>query len=172
MAFSNTQVRVEGLERAKRALEALEYKARRRVCQGAVRAASREIVKRVKSEAPVDTGHLKAQVRLSVKLDRRTGMVTGTIKPKPSKAQRGRGQGHANKYLHLVVAGTKPHVIKPRTKEALTIGGNVVEEVKHPGAKANPFMDRAYQATSKQAIDLFTKTFGTKLEDEARKGAN
>jgi HK97 gp10 family phage protein len=161
---------VEGLERAKRALEALEYKARRRVCQGAVRTAAAEIRNNVKALTPVRTGHLRGQFRLSIRLNRQTGAVAGVIKPKPTKAQKKRGQAHANKYLHLVVAGTKPHVIKPRDAKAVAFGGVAREAVQHPGSRANPFMDRAYRQSSAPAIATFTRAFGTKLEAEARKG--
>lgn len=50
-------------------------------------------------------------------------------------------------YAAFVNDGTRPHIIRPRTKQALrfVIGGRVVfaKVVHHPGTRARPFLDKA-----------------------------
>lgn len=46
--------------------------------------------------------------------------------------------GPGTPYRHLVIRGTRPHVIPG----PLVLGGRVVAFVNHPGARANPFVDR------------------------------
>ena len=50
-------------------------------------------------------------------------------------------------YARYVNDGTSPHVIRPKTKQALRfkVGGRVVyaRVVNHPGTRPNPFLDRA-----------------------------
>lgn len=50
-------------------------------------------------------------------------------------------------YAPYVNDGTRPHIIRPRTRQALkfTVGGRTVfaKVVHHPGTRPNPFLDRA-----------------------------
>lgn len=51
-------------------------------------------------------------------------------------------------YAEYVTMGTRPHVIRPRTKKALSFywpkagGAVVLASVNHPGTKANEFFER------------------------------
>jgi hypothetical protein len=51
------------------------------------------------------------------------------------------------RYGKLVVHGTRPHVILPRTKRALFWpgAGHPLRRVQHPGTKPSPFPARAVQ---------------------------
>ena len=56
-------------------------------------------------------------------------------------------------YAHMVLGGTKPHVIKARPGGALSLlGGIIVKRVQHPGAKANDFMQRGQLASRDSAF--------------------
>jgi|GEM_PF-5953564 len=52
--------------------------------------------------------------------------------------------------------GTKPHRIRPKSRKALSFfgrsGNQVVAQVKHPGTKAHPFLDAAWQSARVQNL--------------------
>lgn len=91
------------------------------------------VVNRAKILCPVDTGRLRASIRGQARR-------TWTLRPMFTV-------GTNVDYAEMVHDGTRPHVIRPRTKQALkfTIGGQVVfaKVVNHPGTRARPFLDRA-----------------------------
>jgi len=96
-------------------------------------AAARQVVNRAKILAPVDTGRLRASIRLESRRDLllRTKWTIGSDVV----------------YAPYVNDGTRPHIIRPRTKQVLRfkVGGRIVyaRVVHHPGTKAQPFLDRA-----------------------------
>lgn len=51
-------------------------------------------------------------------------------------------------YIYPVVSGAKAHDIGPSTKQALTVGNKVYENVHHPGNRPNPFLRRAAEGFS------------------------
>ena len=59
------------------------------------------------------------------------------------------------KYVH---EGTKPHVIKPKSKKALYFvkGGNknFAKVINHPGIKGEPFLDNALQAQEEKVMKI------------------
>lgn len=91
------------------------------------------VVNRAKILCPVDTGRLRASIRGQANR-------TWTLRPRFTV-------GTNVDYAEMVHDGTRPHEIRPRTKQALkfTIGGQVVfaRVVHHPGTRARPFLDRA-----------------------------
>lgn len=115
----------------------LDRAALNRTLRGASRneldSAGRLTLNLAKLFAPVKTGRLRASGRIE---SRRTlGLRTiYTI-------------GFDVYYAPFVNDGTKPHKIRPKTKQALkfNVGGRTVfaAVVNHPGTKANPFLDRA-----------------------------
>lgn len=88
---------------------------------------------RAKVLAPVDTGRLRASIRV----ERRS--ILGL-------RQRWT-VGSDVEYAPMVNDGTKPHIIRPKRAKALRfrVGGKVVfaRVVHHPGTRARPFLDRA-----------------------------
>jgi HK97 gp10 family phage protein len=57
-------------------------------------------------------------------------------------------------YAHLVEFGTDPHIIRPKNKKAITVGGEggVLRKLAlHPGTDPNPFMRPAFDAKKEQA---------------------
>jgi hypothetical protein len=91
------------------------------------------VVNRAKILCPVDTGRLRASIRGQARR-------TWTLRPMFTV-------GTNVDYAVMVHDGTRPHIIRPRSKQALkfTIGGQVVfaKVVHHPGTRAKPFLDRA-----------------------------
>ncbi|HEX6518279.1 MAG TPA: HK97 gp10 family phage protein [Nocardioidaceae bacterium] len=101
--------------------------------------AARLVVARAKILAPVDTGRLRASIRV----ERRSffGLrQRWTV-------------GSDVEYAPMVNDGTRPHVIRPRRAKALRfkVGGRTVYAavVRHPGTRARPFLDRALQEVAR-----------------------
>jgi HK97 gp10 family phage protein len=115
----------------------LDRAALSRSIQGASRReleeAARQVVNRAKVLAPVDTGRLRASIRVE---SRRTFTFRSVYTV-----------GSNVEYAGFVNDGTRPHVIRPRNAQALRfrVGGRVVyaRVVNHPGTRAKPFLDRA-----------------------------
>src|SRR5882672_3366005 len=56
-------------------------------------------------------------------------------------------------YAHMVLGGTKPHLIRARNQGVLRLSGGVfVKQVQHPGARAQPFLDTAFNASRDAAV--------------------
>jgi HK97 gp10 family phage protein len=82
--------------------------------------------------APVDTGRLRASLKIQKKLTFRGPTYTVYTNVK---------------YAPYVENGTRPHKIRPKTKKALKfkVGGRTVfaTVVNHPGTRPRPFLSRA-----------------------------
>jgi hypothetical protein len=96
---------------------------------------ARMVQNRAKILAPVDTGRLRASISKDV--NSLSFKVFSNVE-----------------YAGYVNDGTRPHVIRPRHKQALRvrIGGRTVfaKEVHHPGTRAKPYLDRALQEVARQ----------------------
>lgn len=111
----------------------------------------RKIVNQATIDAPVDTGFLRGQHGMTVKV--MTTRVKGTVVNRA-------------KYAAAVHDGAtiKPRTIRARRKKALafTIGGKlvIVKSVRHPGAKikANPWLVNAAERTAARAGFRFQRT--------------
>jgi hypothetical protein len=56
-------------------------------------------------------------------------------------------------YAHMVLGGTRPHLIRARGQGMLRLsGGTFVKQVQHPGARPNPFLDVAFNASRDAAV--------------------
>jgi len=110
----------------------------RRAIRGAsmseLRTVGPQVVNRAKVLAPVDTGRLRASIGPPVY------SRTWTLRPQVTVA----ADVSYAKYVH---DGTRPHIIRPRTAQALRfrVGNQIVyaKIVHHPGTRARPFLDRA-----------------------------
>lgn len=93
---------------------------------GLVQAGTHVLLEALKAAAPAKTGKLRASI---------VAKATGT----------GASGYFSIGYGKLVVDGTRPHLILPRTKRALFWpgAGHPVRRVNHPGTRPNPFPQRA-----------------------------
>lgn len=93
-----------------------------------------ELVKEMKSKAPVASGKLRDAIR----------QVNG-----PGRVAVGT---HGIGYIQYVVEGTRPHDIRPKGNALVfKIGGKTIfaRVVHHPGTKANNFMEEAAKTVLK-----------------------
>lgn len=122
-----SDVRINGLAELQQALQQLPAKMERNVLRGALRAGGNVLRDEAKSLVPVDTGALRDTIRVSTRA--RGGQVTARV----LAGSRKKGEAF---YAHLVEFGTAPHKIAG----PVTIGGNVVSNIEHPGTRAQPFL--------------------------------
>lgn len=91
----------------------------------------------VKRETPVKRGTLRRSITHRIESETQSRIGTNLDYAKP------------------VHEGSKPHVIRPRTKQALFWKGanHPVKKVNHPGTKGNPFFTRGLDR-ARPAIDV------------------
>lgn len=133
-------IRIEGAEQIARALQELPAKVGRNYLRGALRAAAAVYRDRARQEAPVRSGALRRSIRISTRS--RGALVTASVKI----------GGKLAPHAILVHGGTRPHTIRARHK-GMALLNTVRSTVEHPGARANPFMDRAYRLASVAAVE-------------------
>lgn len=74
----------------------------------------------------------------SGKILQRTGHLARSITPFHSRTVAGVGTNVP--YAAAMNNGSKPHLIKPKTKKALKFNGHFAKKVNHPGTPPRPFM--------------------------------
>lgn len=93
----------------------------------------------IKREAPYDQGRLRRSIRVDTRIYPTFGLVTGYW-----------DEGVAPHGI-FVLAGTKPHEIRPKNKKALSwplmAFDYPVKRVMHPGTKPDDFLGRGLQKT-------------------------
>lgn len=121
-------------------LRALPVKIERNILRAALRAGAAEFRTAAKANVPVDSGALRRSIKVTT--GSKNGRVTARLKV----------GGVLAPHAFLVEYGTKPHKIKAKKDGALTVGGNLVAEVDHPGARPRPFMRPAFDTKPPAAI--------------------
>ena len=106
-----------------------------------------EIEKEAKKKCPVDTGRLRNSITAEIQ-----SPIEGQV-------------GTNVKYASAVEYGTKPHTIRPRKAKLLVWKDkdskkfHSAKEVKHPGTKAQPFLEPAYLHGQDKAKEFFKEAF-------------
>lgn len=135
---------VKGLSELQKFLDTLPAKMEANIMRSALRAGANvlktEAASNLDRNGSVDSGDLKASLRVSSKLSK--GVVTATVKAGSDKAW----------YWRFVEFGTAAHVIKARRQKSLFFNGSQVTSVDHPGARAKPFMRPALDARASDAV--------------------
>jgi len=107
----------------------------------------RKIVNQATIDAPVDTGFLRGQHSMNVRMMRTR--VKGTVLNRA-------------KYAAAVHDGSGPHIIRARKKRALRfeVGGKVVfaRSVRHPGTKGRPWLAKAAERVAISSGFRFQRT--------------
>lgn len=166
---SRVTTHIVGADQAVEALKKLEFAARRRVVTSATRASNAVLVRAAREMSPVGkTGQLKKQIRGTVKFDRITGTVSGTIRSHATKKQSAKGIRTAARYAHLVIGGTRPHEITA-SGDGLKTPAGFYRRINHPGAKPRPFMEEAANQYFQQAINAFGFQLDVALSREVAK---
>tara|TARA_A100001201_G_scaffold143757_1_gene147249 strand:+ start:120 stop:647 length:528 start_codon:yes stop_codon:yes gene_type:complete len=156
-------------------LDKLSVELKTKAVASGLTAAAKPIKAMMKATAPADTGKLRQainQLRVSARASRRLDLFgeTQTLAPGqvailigPNKKVQGkRRAGIAN----MLEFGTKAHEIKPRKMNLfLRIGATgIARKVRHPGIKANPFMQRALDANASTIQANFVQGVGKRID--------
>jgi hypothetical protein len=127
----------------------------------ATSAGARAAVPILRAATPVGpTGNLRRSVQAkAIRRQYGIGSVVApmTRKEKTTKSGKVRaGTGTAAQHRALVEYGTKPHIIAPRSLGGrLAVAGGYARLVHHPGAKPNPYLERAAGSMSAAAGRAF-----------------
>ncbi len=121
----------------------------------AIKLSADSIKRTMQNEVPMKTRNLRRSIQ---------SKVSGT------KAIIGPNLNDAP-YALFVHEGTRAHDIRPRTKKALFWKGarHPVKSVRHPGTKANKFVDRTAQKGGKDVNKIFLLSTNKLLNDIARR---
>jgi HK97 gp10 family phage protein len=128
---------VKGVDEITSFLSQVAPKIQRNVLRGALRAGARLVQKQAQANIHSASG----RTAKSIKVGTRTAgtEVTAYVRVKD----------HKGKWLEY---GTRPHVIRPKNRKALVIGGKVVEQVNHPGARPRAFLRPALDGQAYAAV--------------------
>lgn len=91
---------------------------------------ARSLQNNIKKEAPYKQGRLKRAIRVDTRILKKYSIITGYW-----------DEGIAPHGIY-VLAGTKPHEIRPKNKKALKTPYGAFKKVNHPGTKPNDFLGR------------------------------
>jgi HK97 gp10 family phage protein len=132
-------------------LQQLPVKMEKNIMRSALRAGAKVIADEAKANVPVKDGDLRDSIRVSTRAKR--GQVTASAKAGNKKAF----------YWHFVEFGTAAHTIKAKNGKSLFFNGSNVRSVRHPGARAKPFMRPALDSKSTEAIRAVGAQIGKRL---------
>lgn len=154
-----TEQVVTGLGDVQQFLDQLPAKIQKNILRGAMRAAAKVPLAVARETVPVGPpsgegarlygghrGALKESLRISTR-SRGTVVSAKVIAGGKTKS------GADTFYAHMVEGGTKPHDIKPRRHKSLFFAGLMRDIVKHPGAKAQPFLGPALSQHLRATLD-------------------
>lgn len=164
-----SDIPIKGLDALQKLLDELPARIEANVVRGGVRAGARVIANEAKRLCPVggvsgslrkgeQPGALRDSIRVSAKSSK--GKVTATIKA---------GGKNEVFYAGMVEFGTARHLIKPKNRKSLSVGGDPREAVQHPGAKKKPFMRPALDAKAQDAVETMADYARNRLPDEIAK---
>jgi HK97 gp10 family phage protein len=128
---------VKGLAQLESFLLELPAKIERNILRGALRAGARLIQKQAQANVSRRSGKTAASIKVGTRAE--GGRVIAYVRVKD----------HKGAWLEY---GTRPHAIKPKNRKALAIGGNVVEQVSHPGARPHRFLRPAFDGQADAAL--------------------
>lgn len=146
-----------------RKLSAFPVKYQRTAVRRALSAGAGPILKAARKLIPKGTGlkpdggqrkHLKRTLTKKAKTYRHSGVTVVVIGPRA-------GEGF---HAHMVHGGTQPHPILASGKKLLADGTRVFgRKVRHPGAAANPFLDKALTSQRSAALAIIKSKLASEL---------
>ena len=158
-------------------LLALGRTLRNRILRKAVRAGAKPVRQAAKRLAPKLTGATAASLTVRISTHKRTGTVYAVVGPQRRYQFKRKGKvrsvGTPTKIAHLILFGTRPHSLKSgdslgRTRVSKRTGKAVITPFRqtgrrHPGAKANPFLQRAWAEEMGPALAAMKAVLETEL---------
>ncbi|MGQ5524257.1 HK97-gp10 family putative phage morphogenesis protein [Chitinimonas sp. PSY-7] len=138
------------LARIDEVLKQLPARVEANILRGALRAGAEVIAEDARNRVVHVSGDLADSVRVSARVYRRAGKVVVSIK---AGSQAGKGRKNVY-YANMVEFGTRRHEIKPKYRRSLFVAGVMRQLVRHPGAKAKPFMRPALDTKAQAALTV------------------
>lgn len=164
-------IKVDGMRKTLKRLEAFPEKVQQRVVRSAVGFALTPVMKQAKRDAPVGEGltpdgrsrpHLKDTLKKKTKLYKNSGVSVAVVGHDYRKAP----------HAILVHEGTQPHRIRSKRGGGLNLGLVVVYgTLQHPGAKPDRYLTAALRANHANIRKRFSDKVGRGIEKEAAKAA-
>lgn len=170
---TKTSLPVVGLAELLRNLNQLPDKIQRKVAFGALRASAAVVVRAAKGAAPARSGMLKRSIKASsVKLGRKGPVLLVVIGGKRKRTDRKTKEKITEDayYARWVELGTKAHEINTAFGP-LAFGGRLYKKVRHPGARATHFFEKAIDSSTDAAIETFATQVRARM-DSAREASN
>lgn len=174
MAEAVASVRIQGADALILRLSLLEKGRARNILRGGLRAASKPLIARARQLVPVSglnprDRFMRGRAR-GGKFGRRPGDLQRSIRFSSRGFSDGslyaevKAGGRQAFYAHMVERGTRPHEITPRNARALAAGGKPVAKVRHPGARAARYMERAAAQAARPASEAFRAYVAARLQ--------
>jgi len=141
--MSNFVIEIKGLNKLERAIRRSPRMVRQELSQ-AISTSLHLIRPIMKNEAPRGkTGNLRRNIKAHAQ------GLEGSVGPNLD----------ITPYAYYVHEGTGPYEIRPKTKKALYWPGakHPVRLVKHPGIKANPYVERTFKRIKQPVENVFNK---------------
>ena len=151
------EVKIEGLETLYKQLLDLPAKIEQNLVRDALRAGEKVFLDAAKSYVPVKSGDLRNSLRIVTGTEK--GQVTSALIAGDKKAF----------YAHMVEFGTSAHLIKPKNKKSLLIGGKFAASADNPGAIEKPFMRPAFDAGYSESLAVVSEYIREHLPEELAK---
>jgi HK97 gp10 family phage protein len=154
----------ESLKKVLAEMDKLPLKIEANLVRGGLRAAAKPMFEAARDRVPVGTGQLRDSIRLSSAIKKRAGEIYVKISVGSrvsGGASRKKGEQGAF-YAHMVEWGTAKHEMNG----SFSIGGHIVKKIKHPGAKARPFMRPAFDTADYLVVEMYA-AYMTKNIDKA-----
>jgi HK97 gp10 family phage protein len=170
------EFRVQGLKELHTMLQQLPVRIEKNIMRGAIRAGANVYRDSARQAAPVDDGILKRSIKTgSTNVKKGRVVVTvGTDLYYARMVEFGTasfytGTGRSVKKPYKIPKTSKSGKITKRLKKAIKFNGVIVNNVTHPGIRPQPFMRRAFDGASDQAVATFAQYVSTRLAAEIRK---
>lgn len=156
---------VKGLAELELKLANLDKKLAGKALRSAVMVATTPALKEMKRRAPVGKkshrtykGNLVSPGFLSRSIKRKSSYKNGVARVEIGVKK------EAYYGLVFVEKGTKPHRIPEKGYRRMKLGGRVVSNVKHPGAKAKPWFKQSFVSKKDEMLNRLSAQLRRKIE--------
>lgn len=139
------ETQINGLAELQKMLDQLPVQVEKKILRGALRAGQKLVLDQAKATIHNVSGALSNSLRISTRTGK-DGKVSARVVAGNKTAY----------YAHMVEFGTAKHLIKPKHRKSMLIGGMMREVVHHPGSKKKPFMRPAADAAAHEGSEAIT----------------